>query len=351
SAFHPAILPTSGLDRLMPMHVMVDASGAIQHVGPTLHCLWPYGAPLGQSIFDVFRVDRPRNIQSLSDLLLRGEDRLYLTALNVDAPAFKGHVVALDGGGALLNLSFGIGVIDAVRQFDLTDADFAPTDLTVEMLYLIEAKSAVMGELNRLMSRLQGARVAAEEQAFTDTLTGLKNRRAMDVVLERLIAQDMNFGMMHLDLDYFKDINDTLGHAAGDKVLLQVAEVLMKETRADDLVARVGGDEFVLLFAGLTDLDQLNKIAGRIILGLEVPTDFNGETCRISGSIGTTISDFYPAPNADVMLHDADIALYASKHKGKACFTVFSEDLGELEAPKGRESREEAAVSAQELHS
>ncbi len=338
NAFRPASISSTGLDRLMPMHLMLDCEGLIRHVGPTLHCLWPYGAPLGQSLFDVFRIDRPRNIGSFAALLNTGQDRLHLTALGVEAPAFKGHAVPLEDGGALLNLTFGIGVVEAVRQFDLTDADFAPTDLTVEMLYLIEAKSAVMGELNKLTLRLQGARVAAEEKAYTDTLTGLKNRRAMDVVLARLIGQGIPFGLMHLDLDYFKDINDTLGHAAGDQVLLQVAKVLLAATRAEDLAARVGGDEFVLVFAGLTDLSRLNKIATRIIRGLEEPTQFNGQTCRISGSIGTTISDFYPSPNAEAMLHDADIALYASKHKGKACFTVFSESLGELEPPKGREA-------------
>ncbi|MCT8159592.1 GGDEF domain-containing protein [Pseudoruegeria sp. SHC-113] len=338
AAFQPANIPPEGLNRLMPMHVMLDEKGCIQHFGPTLHCLWPYGAPLGRSFFEVLTVSRPRGITDLKGLMAHASERLHIELAEGEAPALKGIAMPLQDGGALLNLSFGISVVEAVRLYDLTDADFAPTDLTVEMLYLIEAKSAAAAELSRLSQRLQGARIAAEEQAFTDTLTGLRNRRAMDVVLARLISSERGFGLMHLDLDYFKDVNDTLGHAAGDLVLQHVAKVLVEATREDDLAARVGGDEFVLLFAGLTDVDQLNRIAGRIIERLEDPVYFEGQPCRISGSIGTTVSDFYKAPEAEAMLHDADIALYASKHKGKACYTVFSKDLGQLEPPKGREA-------------
>ena len=121
------------------------------------------------------------------------------------------------------------------------------------MLYLVEAKSAAMDESRALNSRLQGAKIAAEEQAFTDTLTGLKNRRALDHVMARLLAMGEVFSCMHVDLDYFKSINDTLGHAAGDHVLQVVAQVLVAETRAPDTIARVGGDEFVILVHDMDD--------------------------------------------------------------------------------------------------
>lgn len=149
-------------------------------------------------------------------------------------------VPTLDGG-AFLNLSFGIGVAEAVRRHALTVEDFAATDLTVEMLYLVEAKTAVMDELRNLNRRLQGAKVAAEEQALTDQLTGLRNRRALDLQMKALIRLGASFGLMHIDLDFFKQVNDTLGHAAGDHVLREVARVLTQETRATDMAARVGG--------------------------------------------------------------------------------------------------------------
>ena len=133
--------------------------------------------------------------------------------------------------------------------------------------------------------------------------------------------------LMQVDLDYFKAVNDTMGHAAGDHVLLEVAKILVDETRDEDLVARVGGDEFVLLFHRLTDIEKLNDIASRIIARMEEPIAFNAEHCRISASIGTTVSDYYQTPDVVKMLGDADLALYASKNKGRACYTVFTKDL------------------------
>ena len=166
------------------------------------------------------------------------------------APGFRGLAVPLDGGGVLINLSFGMTVVEAVRDHRLTDADFAPTDLAMELLYLVEAKTAVMQELRDMNRRLEGAKTAAEEQALTDTLTGLRNRRAMDMALSRLMLRGTPFGLMHLDLDFFKAVNDTLGHAAGDHVLRQVARVLRVQMRGGDTVARMGGDEFVVAPAG-----------------------------------------------------------------------------------------------------
>src|SRR5690606_16624789 len=118
----------------------------------------------------------------------------------------------------LIDLSFGIAVIEAVRRHDLTATDFAATDLAVEMLYLAEARAAVMRAALSLNDRLRAARREAEALAMRDTLTGLGNRRALDEALQRLIARREPFGLMHLHLDYFKDVNDTLGHAAGDAV-------------------------------------------------------------------------------------------------------------------------------------
>jgi diguanylate cyclase (GGDEF)-like protein len=223
----------------------------------------------------------------------------------------------------LVNLSFGIDVIKAVATHHLTDADFAATDLAMELLYLVEAKTAVTDELRQMNLRLQGARDAAEEQALTDTLTGLRNRRALDVAMSMMIDRKVPFGLMHIDLDYFKAVNDTLGHAAGDFVLQVVAKVLLSQTRAGDTVARVGGDEFVVVFKDLTDPDKLFNIAKRVVEKLTEPSDFQGQVCRISASIGITISTDYAQPSADKMLSDADEALYASKNAGRGQAKLF----------------------------
>ena len=319
--FRPALLA-----RLMPMYLALDDHGLITAIGPTLAQLIPGAAPVGRRFFDVLQVLRPANIDSVTDLAARAGARLHVGVLGAQAVVLRGLAVPLQGGGMVVNLSFGIGVIEAVRQHALTDADFAPTDLAVEMLYLVEAKSAVMAELRNLNNRLQTAKRAAEDQALTDTLTGLRNRRALDTTLGTLIAQGSGFGLMHIDLDFFKQVNDTRGHAAGDHVLRAVAQVLLAETRVSDTVARVGGDEFVVALPGLADVTQLAQIARRIIDMLTQPIDFEGAACRISASIGLTVSTYYDRPDADRMLSDADHALYASKHAGRGQAQFFNPD-------------------------
>jgi len=321
-------ISAASMAQLMPMHLILATNGEILQSGPTVAKLFADVDLAGQSFFERFEVRRPYNMTSVADIIAANGAKLHLAMRNEHQTTLKAVGVALqDQAGLLLDMSFGISVVDTIRTYDLTIADFAATDLAVEMLYLIEAKSAAMSESRKLNARLQGAKVAAEEQAYTDTLTGLKNRRAMDHVLSRFIAADEAFGLMQVDLDFFKAVNDTMGHAAGDHVLQQVAKILVEETRSDDLVARIGGDEFVLLFHRLTDIDKLNDIARRIIDRMEVPILFNGAKCLISASIGTTISDYYPTPDVDQMLSDADLALYASKNKGRACNTVFSHEM------------------------
>ncbi len=316
-------------DKLMPMAVSILPTGHIGHVGPTISKLRPDYKFVGRRFLEVFAIRRPRKkISNFSDLQGIAGSKLRLEFRHGLSTLMKGVLVAANGGDCLIvNLSFGFQLTEAVRQFGLSNGDFSQTELAIEMLYLIEAKTAVMEESRRLNQRLHGARLAAEQQALTDPLTKLKNRRAMDQILQDLVVTGVPFGLMHVDLDYFKAVNDTLGHAAGDHVLQVAAKILTHETRDCDTVARVGGDEFVLIFEDLVDKNRLMKIASRIVRQLEVPVNFEGKICRISGSIGYTTSTFYDVPDLDQMLSDADVALYASKHKGRACSTLVTQEL------------------------
>ncbi len=189
-------------DRLLPMHLRVDAQGRIWHAAPTLLKLRPAEALVGQPLLDTFILRRPRRVRGVRDLMQRCGARWLLQFADPPQTEFNAHAVPdPETGGLLLDLSFGISIREAISDYDLHSSDFAPTDLTVEMLYLLEAKSAVMEESRRLNMRLQAARIAAEEQAFTDTLTGLKNRRALDHVLARYHEQGRTYGLMHVDLD------------------------------------------------------------------------------------------------------------------------------------------------------
>jgi diguanylate cyclase (GGDEF)-like protein len=323
-------LAARAMDVLMPLHLTLDAQGKITGVGPTLRKLAPGLRLRGTGFFSAFELRRPAGVENMADLIAEAGQRLRLNLRRASPMvAFRGVAVPLSkNAGLLINLSFGIGVVDAVRNHALTDADFAPTDLAVEMLYLVEAKNAVMDELASLNRRLQGAKVEAETRALTDTLTGLSNRRALDRCLADLVAAGRPFGLMHVDLDYFKAVNDSFGHAAGDHVLVNVAKALREHTRSGDMVARVGGDEFVLVFPEMTEPAILRGTALRLIERITEPMPFQGKVCQISASIGITESSRYKVPAIDQMLTDADGALYASKRagRGRALFQGDIED-------------------------
>ncbi|MFU8777946.1 MAG: diguanylate cyclase domain-containing protein [Roseovarius sp.] len=307
------------LDGLCPMHAVLDAQGRLVQAGPTFARLFGAMPLQGARFLDLIDLRRPYRAEDMGGLLACAGARLRLRLRAVPHTALKGVLLALPGGGAVVNLSFGISVLEAVRDFGLTGADFAATDLTTEMLYLIEAKSAAMEASRKLNLRLQGARIAAEEQAFTDMLTGLRNRRALDHVFDRLMQSEQDFALLHLDLDFFKQVNDTLGHAAGDHALQEVARRLRAEVRADDLIARVGGDEFIILLLGMTERAPVVDLAHRMICRLEEPVPYGAQTCRISGSVGITLSCAYDSPEPARMMADADLALYTAKGQGRGC--------------------------------
>ncbi len=323
------------LDKLCPMHAMLEPTGHIRHIGPTLAKVLGADATEGRRFFEVFEMLRPAIPCTMAGLRAAVGQRLHLRLRSGARSEMKGVLVALPGepeGALVINLSFGLSVVAAVSQFDLTNADFAATDLTVEMLYLVEAKSAAMEASRKLNLRLQGAKIAAEEQAYTDTLTGLHNRRALEPVLTRLIEAGEDFALMQLDLDHFKAVNDTLGHAAGDHVLEVVARILREETRQGDTIIRAGGDEFILIFAPLIHGENLRDICARLIARLEEPVPFRGDVCRISASLGSTLSRDYTNPSIERMIENADCALYAAKAAGRGRHVSFEPALRTVKA-------------------
>lgn len=323
--------PIEMLHRFCPMHAVLDKTGHIIQAGPTLHKIGGDNLD-GKRFMELFEIYRPRSVFSMTDLLNTQGRKLHLRLRGGIRTSLKG-VLSSDGrGGAVINLSFGISVIDAVRDYGLTSTDFAPTDLAVEMLYLVEAKSAAMDASLNLNTRLQGAMVAAEKRAFTDTLTGLHNRRAVDQVLDRLCRSGQPFSLMHIDLDFFKQVNDTMGHAAGDHVLRSVSRSMADTSRKDDTAARVGGDEFVIIYNTLVNRNRLSDLAGHLISRIEQPIPFEDRECKVSASIGIYCSDGDEQDPARVM-EQADIALYAAKRAGRAQYCFFEDQEAGSGAP------------------
>jgi diguanylate cyclase (GGDEF)-like protein/PAS domain S-box-containing protein len=179
-------------------------------------------------------------------------------------------------------------------------------------------------------------RKALEEQlrelAFHDPLTLLANRNLFrDRVQHALTLARrgrQSVAVMFLDLDNFKDINDTLGHDAGDQLLQAVAQRLVKATRAADTVARLGGDEFGILLEDISTSAEAERVATSLIEALETPVSLGSNEVRIAATIGVAFSA--PGAGAEALLGKADIAMYHAKSAGKNRYAVFKPEMQEL---------------------
>ena len=169
--------------------------------------------------------------------------------------------------------------------------------------------------------------------AFYDRLTGLPNRALLTERLERSLEFSRRrpnylFAVLFLDFDGFKNINDSLGHTVGDKVLKNVARRLEAMLRGNDTVARLGGDEYVLLLDDIEDLSAATHVAERIHRAMMVPFTVEGQEVFLTVSIGITLNSSTYKETEEV-LRDADIAMYRAKAAGRNCYEVFDRGMHE----------------------
>ena len=195
-----------------------------------------------------------------------------------------------------------------------------------------DAEGRVIGSVGTVedVTERRALREELERQAQTDPLTGLANRTIFARQLERALARAggrrrEGIAVLFLDLDDFKTVNDTLGHAAGDLLLRQVTERLLNATRGSDLVARLGGDEFAVLLENVRDLEDVVVVAERIVQAVRAPFLLDGREARVGASVG--IARGTEAADADELLRNADHAMYRAKQGGKARHAIFSAEL------------------------
>jgi len=170
-------------------------------------------------------------------------------------------------------------------------------------------------------SELEAAKQRIERLAMLDPLTELSNRRHLE---EKLKEGTGSISALHVDLDRFKEINDSHGHLAGDAVLRHVGQVLRSVVPSDQFIARIGGDEFMIINPHSTNTKTLQELADKIRETLKQPFFHNGVRIDIGASIGISYAD---ASDVDRLLSDADTALYRAKQTGRGRFVIFTEDL------------------------
>ncbi len=165
-----------------------------------------------------------------------------------------------------------------------------------------------------------------EQLAFYDHLTGLANRRLLNDHLQQLLREVPRYhssaALLYLDLDDFKQINDSMGHDAGDQMLKQISQRLNAAVRNSDLVARLGGDEFAVLLLDPSSVSNVCRISEKVIRDIEQPVSFQGQTFRVSTSIGIAMIPT-DGDSASALLSHADSAMYSAKRAGKRNYHFY----------------------------
>ena len=193
-----------------------------------------------------------------------------------------------------------------------------------------EALRAANVKAEEQNAALEAARAEMEYHSNHDALTNLPNRRMLDnyrlIAQSRRIKNNMRSAVLHIDLDRFKQINDTLGHAAGDAVLCRVAELLRQSASPNSIIARVGGDEFVIFVDHAPHDAMLGTWARAIIKEAKRPFFYEGHECRFGLSIGIATDDNGTADDTELFTN-ADLALYRAKDEGRGTMRFYSADL------------------------
>jgi diguanylate cyclase (GGDEF)-like protein len=226
---------------------------------------------------------------------------------------------AMIAGAALLPPLTLLGIMADADPFDL--AVLALSGAATLLMVMLRLYRAIR-DLGRSMAIRQELEAELREQALRDALTGLGNRILFGRQLEVALRSDpAGVAVLYCDLDDFKTVNDTLGHGAGDVLLVSVATRMRGAVRPSDVVARLGGDEFGILLAGVSEPADAVTAAERILAACREPIGINGQEVYAAASIGIAFGAFDADP-ADV-LRDADIAMYLAKSQGKNRYELF----------------------------
>lgn len=269
----------------------------------------------------------------MNDVVLR-ERRMILLAFGLAVIAFivggiSGSIMQMHITGPLKSLQ------SVMHQVAVGDSFQARAEVTgtTEIRDLANGFNRMVTELEHRNRMARQAEATLHSQARTDTLTGLPNRRLFTESLSQAVAfarrDNRTVGLLYIDLDGFKHVNDSLGHLVGDQLLCEVAARLNGRVRQSDMLARVGGDEFTVILRSIHGREDAGAAANSLLQTLSRPFRIDGREIAIGASIGiSTLDD--SRIDATELLKQADSAMYAAKRTGRNKAVYFSSELGNL---------------------
>ncbi|HEY3742236.1 MAG TPA: diguanylate cyclase [Bryobacteraceae bacterium] len=306
---------------VMAMIVSAMASGAVTVLAPSLQLA---------TVYCMFLMLPP----SLMFLLEGGKANSILGLLGI---AFCGILIHLARTSHRATLSAirlsktNEGLVSEMKTAytELTQAQTDLKDVNTHLEARIRTRTL---DLQREIS--ERARYAQEltRVALTDSLTGLRNRASfserLGAGLEEAVEYNSGVAVLFIDLDKFKEVNDVRGHAAGDRVLIEVAQRLQATLPKDAEIGRWGGDEFVVMLPDVTESSEVVKVANRLRESLTLAVDLVPEAVKIDATIGIAM---YPEHGStqDELIRAADVAMYAAKQNGRQCVKLFERELAE----------------------
>jgi diguanylate cyclase (GGDEF)-like protein len=262
------------------------------------------------------------------ELLHKNPDNLKMEVFARSTAPLEGDVVSMvipvPNGSWELKLA-------NVPEIDPQSAMVQAVGISLAIAFVLSALVFhMMSEPERLRELVRQKTEALEHMAFYDELTGLANRSLMRTQIEQVLRlvrrKRIGAGLIYMDLDDFKRINDAFGHETGDRMLQQVAERMKDELRDSDLVSRFGGDEFAVLLQDIDTPAQAVKVAEKLLRTLHEPYLLAGKELVVNVSLGIVLLP-QDGDELSTVMRNADLALYASKREGKGRFTFFNSEM------------------------
>ena len=253
----------------------------------------------------------------------------FLVTRRLVEPLRELALAAKQVGAGRLGLKIPVRSSDEVAQLAQSFQSMVDS-LAASRARLLEYQSVLERRVEARTRELRRATAQALDLAQRDTLTGLANRAHFMERLAEAVVDAVRSGermaLLFIDLDHFKHVNDSLGHHAGDRLLMHVAQVLSSCVRDGDVVARLGGDEFVVLARCIESEDEVEAIVARLLAAMRRPIDLDGTALRGGFSIGVALCPDHSAEAAD-LLRQADLAMYAAKQSGRGAYSFYTDEL------------------------